>query len=294
MVGGTSRRDRSPAGVQGPSVRERSPSSISMERICSTNSGLRPAASATRSRADGSSPVWPRRFSVRFPLSSSVSGWRRAETASSLPPPHPGRSSSSSGRAMHTIRIDARRLRSTTCSIRVEHGGLGPVDVVDDHDHRLGRGHLFQSPPDRPGDLFGRRCGRTEPEDLGDPVCHGLAPPLLVQASPGRRRWIVRADARRAREHLVDRPVADAVPVRQAPTAEDRGIGRQRGDELVDEARFPTPAGPRTVNRWHAPSPTAESKACCRSASGRCRPTMGDSTRLASPEARAQTTTARV
>ena len=43
--------------------------------------------------------------------------------AFSLPPPHPGRASSSSGRAMHSTTIGASRERSLTCSIRSRNVG---------------------------------------------------------------------------------------------------------------------------------------------------------------------------
>ena len=64
----------------------------------------------------GSPP--PRRFSTSRSDSSGESGSSVRVLARSLPPPQPGRTSSSSGRAMQATRIGASRLRSVTWSTR--------------------------------------------------------------------------------------------------------------------------------------------------------------------------------
>jgi hypothetical protein len=76
--------------------------------ISSTNSGLPPAVSCTRSRSRAPMPVPGGTISsMSVAVSAGWSGSSSSVLALSLPPPQPGRESSSSGRAMHKIKMGA-------------------------------------------------------------------------------------------------------------------------------------------------------------------------------------------
>ena len=112
-------RDRAEiaAGIQAPSSRTSIPSSISIESICSTNSGFPPAASVTRSAASAGEPRAAEQVRDQLGRRLASRGWSRSVAAFSLPPPQSARVSRNSGRAVHTSMIGASR---------------GPVhDVVD-------------------------------------------------------------------------------------------------------------------------------------------------------------------
>ncbi len=75
----------------------------------------RPRRPARRPLAPSAEP--PGSASIRRPTASPGSGSSRMVVAFSLPPPHPGCSSSSSGRAGQRTRMAASRTQSATCSI---------------------------------------------------------------------------------------------------------------------------------------------------------------------------------
>jgi hypothetical protein len=116
---GEPRHPRATWWAPGPSPsRESNSSSISMRSISSTNSGFPSLTVAMRSRTSRGRPLEPRRWSISSAHSCSVRGESEIVVAFILPPAHTGRSSSKSGRAMHSSRIDAPRDQSERCSMR--------------------------------------------------------------------------------------------------------------------------------------------------------------------------------
>ena len=109
-----------PGGEQRVDRRRHSDLAIGPSRatatISSTKSGLPPAAS--RMRSCSARRAGRRASASNSAVSSGASGSSSTLVAFSLPPPHAGRTSSSSGRAMQSSRIGASRLRSATCSTR--------------------------------------------------------------------------------------------------------------------------------------------------------------------------------
>ena len=118
-AGRPTRRRPSSGRPRGGAGRRRSAS----PRSSSAKSGLPSVASAIRAAASGGRVARLRRFAISSRVSSSPSGSSRIEVAFSLPPPQPGRASSSSGRAMHSSMIGASRDRSATCSTRSRNVG---------------------------------------------------------------------------------------------------------------------------------------------------------------------------
>ena len=113
--------------------------------ISSMKSGFPSAACRILARTSSVSCAPPASREINSSQSSPESASSRIVVALSLPPPQPGRSSSSSGRAMQSRRIGASRDQSATCSIRSRKTRLGPLDVVEDDDLRpLRRARLDQ------------------------------------------------------------------------------------------------------------------------------------------------------
>ena len=115
---------------------------------------------------------------------------------------------------------------------------FGPVDVLEDHDQRLYVGELVGELARGPCDL--RRAtlsldrfhhsGR-EAEQLGDRFVAAALDQLLL----GRLHRIVVRDPGGRLDHLGQRPVGHALPVRQRATGED-GRALDSGEEFADQA----------------------------------------------------------
>ena len=137
--------------------------------------------------------------------------------ALSLPPPHVGRMSSSSGRAMQSSKD--RRVPAEVGDVldQVEEGRLAPVQVVEDHhDRPLGRPSLEQLAKG-PRDLLRGASGGVVAEDRGE-----------------------RTDRLAGRDELLhdlgDRPVGDAFAVGETAAADDRRV--DAAEELLRESRL--------------------------------------------------------
>ncbi len=95
---------------------------MSMPSISSTKSGFPSAAATMRSVISPGRPP-PSRFPINTSLSAAVSASSDVVVALGLPPPQPGRTSSSSGRAAHSNTIGAPRDQSAMCSMRSSSAG---------------------------------------------------------------------------------------------------------------------------------------------------------------------------
>ena len=182
---------------------------------------------------------------------SSVSGSSDTVAAFSLPPPHDGRTSSRSERAMHSSRIGEPRDQSAMCSTRSRNVGSPQWMSSNTSTSGRSRAEASKKPPDRPERVLAGR-------GLGDAhqLRHVPADELLVLV-PVEHRADLRLDdvgeveVRQARgllDRLDDREVRDALAVGQAPAAEHLGACRRSVDRNSSTNRdFPTPADPRSV-----------------------------------------------
>ena len=118
---------------------------------------------------------------------------------------------------------------------------LGPVDVLEDEHERLHVGELVDELACGPGDLRLAALAldrlhhaRGEPEQLGDRLVAAALDQLLAR---GLHRVVVR-DAGGGLDHLGERPVGDALAVRQRAAGEDRdALGA--GEELAQQPALP-------------------------------------------------------
>ncbi len=161
---------------------------------------------------------------------------------------------------------------------QLEQGRGGPMNVVDDHDHRPASRHRLQERPDAPEELGHRELfvvpaerGAHAPGDLGV-VGQNLEVPHR------RVRSLLRPDSCGVANDLHQRPEGDALPVRQTPTSEHGGSVLGAGEHLPHE-----PALPHTGLAQHGGEPAAavtdrrDRASRRRTASSRSRPTSGAS-----------------
>ena len=116
------------------------------------------------------------------------------------------------------------------------------MDVVEHRDHRTGPGQCLQQFPKGPGELLRGGGGFGEPHRLDE--AFGDEPSLFARKEGGDLRrgrvgGVVVRDDGCLLHHLGHRPVGDALAVRQAPAAEDRGPFRNGGHELLDQPGLP-------------------------------------------------------
>ena len=212
--------------------------------ISSTNSGF-PSADAGSSRAEPDRdrrrdrPAAPR---TRLRPSGSTS----TVVACSLPPAQPVARVQELGPG-HAEQQDRRSAAPVGDVLdEVEERRLGPVQVVAHDDER---------PLARP--LPRAACGPRTRSLRRSP-----AQPLAEQdAQWPRSRWAQLALVGPQLLHdLDDGPVGDPLAVGEAAAAHDRRVDVARGTRPTSRD-LPTPATPSIVNRWHAWSATARSKA---------------------------------
>ena len=115
IVGGTATAPTRSA-IQVPSLVRSRGSSRSMASISSTNNGFPSAASTTFPRRIAGSVAPSGRCSMRPATTSFRRGSRNTVVAFSLPPPHAGRSSRSSGRALHTNNMGTSARPNRRCT----------------------------------------------------------------------------------------------------------------------------------------------------------------------------------
>ena len=121
-MAGTEIADRSPVTTQAPSSLIKAPWSISIEIICSTNSGLPSDASEIRSRMLGATPASPRIETISRSACAEFSGSSSISVRAPSLSLQPGRASVSSGRARQSSTIgtpDANFVRYSSSSSSV-------------------------------------------------------------------------------------------------------------------------------------------------------------------------------
>ena len=196
------------------------PASRTSASISSTNSGLPSAASRILSRR--SAPAPPRR-PTSASLSAADSGSSRTVAAFSLPPPQPGRRSSSSGLAMHSRSRGASRDRSATCSTR---------------SRNVCSAQWMSSKTQ----IGGRAAARSS-SSLRNAQAISSAEVVVSPSPMSERREAaaaaVRGEGLELLEDLDDGPVRDPLAVREAAAAHDVGVDIT--EKLVREARLPDP-----------------------------------------------------
>ena len=168
---------------------------MSMESISSTKSGLPSAAPAIRALTSLASSASPTRFAISCVHSSSESGSSRIDVAFSLPPPQPGRASSSSGRARQTSRIGTSARPVGEVLDEVEERRLAPVDVVEDDDEGPPAVRVPRRTCERRRSLIDAASGLDKPDHVG----HPLGDELGVVLVPRGARRAATAPARASR-----------------------------------------------------------------------------------------------
>ena len=195
-------RARSPAGTQPPFCRTSSPSSIIIESICSTNSGLPPAASVTPRRRLGrqSRAAEQVRDQVgRGPPVQRLQQHRRGVQLAAAPV----RSRVEELRPGRAQQEDRRVARPVDDVIdHVEERRFGPMDVLPERDERAVAGEQLEEPPDRPRRLLGGAEPSRDPRGSRRPdrrSTSACSSPPTTSTSARRRLRARRTPGRRAR-----------------------------------------------------------------------------------------------
>ena len=210
IVGGT--RIAADVARRGPAAvsRTSSPSSISIESISSTNSGLPSAASAILASTSSASSGAPTRFSISRAHSSSESGSSSASVALSLPPPQPGRSVEQLGprEADEQDRGVARPVGEVLDEI--EERRLAPVDVVEDDHERLPRAKRLEQRPNGDEALLRAAARLGEPDRLRDTLRRRLGAVLAAERAISFARHLSGESASSSADSLAAPPRATA------------------------------------------------------------------------------------
>ena len=254
----------SPVAVQRPSSRTSTPSSISIDSISSTKSGLPSAASAILVAT--SVGELRRADEVLDQRRALVVGERleqRRRRRSACRRPSRAARSSSSGRARQTSRIGASRAQSARCSTRSRN--VGSPQWMSSKTRTSGW-------PARAPRTSARTAAKRSPRPRRRPPSpivagHALARRVSAPCSPSRARAISARPASSG-ESLSsspttsltassERPVRDALAVGQAAPARRRAPRRSSSSRNSCTSRdLPTPARPSTVKSWQERSPT--------------------------------------
>ncbi len=128
-----------------------------------------------------------------------------------------------------------------------EHGVVGPMDVLEDEDRRMGLGDLLQEGPPRREELvaFGGRADVDADERskaLAKPVAIGPRRHRVIDLGARNSRIVRLEDARLGLHDLAERPERNAVTVWQAATLAPRQTGLaglRVGEELGDDPGLP-------------------------------------------------------
>jgi hypothetical protein len=130
----------------------------------------------------------------------------------------------------------------------VEQGRLGPVQVVQQHHQRPLAGQRLQQPAHRPRQLLGAVVQLGQAEQAGQPLDDQrgvlLAGEHRLQLGPGGVRPVGVGQARRRAQQLGDRPVGDALAVRQAAALEHGRPPVDLGEQLRRQPGLAHPGGP--------------------------------------------------
>ena len=118
----------------------------------------------------------------------------------------------------------------------LEEGRLGPVDVVEEREHRLLPSEAFEQAPRPPDQLLDRERRRREPDRRRDALGDLWVARERSQLLECRLGGVAFRDLRRVAHRLGERPEGDAVSVREAAAAQDPEALTQPRDELVEEA----------------------------------------------------------
>ena len=98
----------------------------------------------------------------------------------------------------------------------------------------------LQRAPDRPERLLGRERLLDQPDRRPDALGHVLvAREHRGELDPGRFEAVVGPDTGRRTDDLADRPVRDALSVREAAALQRGGVGAHPFEELLEQTRLP-------------------------------------------------------
>ncbi len=193
---------------------------------------------------------------TRRSVSDRLSGSSPMAAAFVLPPPHPGRVSSSSGRARQSNSSPSSAVRDILDD--VEGPGVGPVDVLDDEDERLFGGAEVKVAANGPGQLpFAKvqlgECFADRAKAGHDAEPSRDRPRILVriakrsedgraQLACGFLEAILKRDGRVRANDLAERPIGEALAVWEAAAPPDaRRV--HVADEVADQSGLPGAGG---------------------------------------------------
>src|SRR3990170_2315234 len=106
---------------------------------------------------------------------------------------------------------------------QIEQRNLGPVDVFEEQDQRLDVRDALHYLACRPGDLLWAALALQrlhQPGGEAEHVCDGILCAALTELLERLLEGVVVRDARRRLDHLRERPIRDAFPIRQGATDE--------------------------------------------------------------------------
>ncbi len=289
IVGGMSSAPRSDTRIHPPSAPRCSvPSSISIDSICSTNSGLPSAACTIRTRTRSSSAARPSRFWTTSELSSSDRGSRRTSRASGAP--RPIRDGRGAARAWRSRAAPPACPRSSSPGSTAGRGRSAPPSGCP-RPARSAVGPVRGSPggggrPRRsPGRGTTARTGRSRPRSRS-----------VTSSAPVPRRRPSLADAASSESSLSTPAASRAISpsgqnVMPSPYERHRprswiAVSRERSRNSRSSRDLPTPAGATTVTRRHVRVCRACVSVSESSESSSSRPTMGASRCLETPSSR--------
>ncbi len=220
-------------------IRSTWPSSpcTSMRTVSSRKSGFPSVLSSTSSRSSGVSGVSAVSADASSSASPRPSGSSSIESARVRPPPHDGCWSSSSGRARQRISSGASRTQPARCSMSSSSGSSAQWMSSNPSTSGCLAGEPLGPLAHRPLDLLLAALvvervehARGEPEQVGDLLVLAEDHQLLLRLGA----VVVVGDPGGGLHHLGERPVGDALAVREAAPDEHRRA-LERGDELARE-----------------------------------------------------------
>ena len=213
--------------------------------------------------------------------------------AFTIPPPHPGRVSSSSGRARHSSMIGASRDQSAICSMSSRN--FDSPQWMSSNTRTSGWRVACASKKSR--------MAQSVSSGAALPVDRPMASTTL---SATNRAWSTPASTAAILPRAISCGSASVSPA-ACPTTSATGQNvipspyerhrpcstRERSSAVRRNSStrrdFPIPGGPRTVKSWHRRSATTRSKVCWSRTLSRSRSTSGESNRRTWPDADGET-----
>ena len=249
------------------------PPSSSIRIVSSTKSGLPSVFSSSVFRSEVESSRSARSASSSSSLSAGASGSSSIAAARSRPPPQPGRMSSSSGRARQRIISGDSLTRSARCSISSSSGSS--AQWTSSKTRINGRASASSAAHSRAAHaiscwLRSVSIPSSTPTASASRSATASSPQLGAELRDRLLDRVVVGDPGGDLDHLRERPVGDALAVRQRAADEHRGAF-DAFDELAREAALADPGLAVDREQVGALVVGSRARACSRAARARTR-----------------------